>query len=109
MSRQKLRIKNGDTVVVIAGSDKGKVGRVLRVMPEDQKVVVEGIRRVKRHQKPVGDQPGSIVEKDAPIHVSNVALFDAASGQRVRVAYQTSDDGKKIRVNRKTGAALANG
>ena len=109
MSRQKLRIKNGDIVVVTTGSGKGKVGRVLRVLPEEQKVIVEGVRRVKRHQKPVGDQPGAIVEKDVPIHVSNVSLFDAATGKRFRVAYHTSEDGKKIRVNRKTGIALSNG
>ena len=63
MSKAKLRIKRDDVVVVIAGKEKGKVGKVLRVFPEDAKVVVEGVRRVKRHQKPVGENPGAIVEK----------------------------------------------
>ena len=108
MSRAKLRIKRDDTVIVITGKDKGKVGRVLRVMPEDDKVVVEGVRRVKRHQKPTGEQPGTIVEKEAPIHISNVALWNAAEGRRVRVGYKVGDDGKKVRVDRSTGAALDN-
>jgi large subunit ribosomal protein L24 len=107
MSRPKLRIKRDDTVVVITGKEKGKIGRVLRVMPAEDKVVVEGVRRVKRHQKPVGEQPGAIVEKEAPIHVSNVALWNAAEGRRVKVAYKI-EDGKKIRVDRSTGQALDN-
>lgn len=107
MSRPKLRIKRDDTVVVITGKEKGKVGRVLRVIPEDDKVIVEGVRRVKRHQKPVGEQPGAIVEKEAPIHLSNVALWNAAEKRRVKVAYKITD-GKKIRVDRSTGAALDN-
>ena len=87
MSRPKLRIKRDDMVIVIAGKQKGIVGRVLRVQPEDAKVVVEGVHRVKRHQKPVGEQPGTIVEKEAAVHVSNVALWNAAEGRRVKVSY----------------------
>jgi large subunit ribosomal protein L24 len=109
MSRAKLRIKRDDTVKVIAGKDKGKVGRVLRVDPEDGRVVVEGVARVKRHQKPVGEQPGAIVEKEASIHVSNVALWNAAENRTVKVAYRDLEDGKKVRVDRKTGATIDNG
>lgn len=103
MSRAKCRIKRDDTVIVITGKEKGKVGRVLRVLPEDEKVVVEGVRRVKRHQKPVGEQPGTIVEKEAPIHVSNIALWNAKENRRVKVGYKVGDDGKKVRVDRSTG------
>ena len=108
MSRPKLRIKRDDTVIVITGKEKGKIGRVLRVLPEDEKVIVEGVRRVKRHQKPVGEQPGAIVEKEAPIHVSNVALWNATENRRVKVGYETRD-GKKIRVDRSNGSTLDNG
>src|SRR5262245_51447928 len=103
----KFRIKRDDTVVVIAGKQKGATGRVLRVMPDEQRVVVEGVHRVKRHQKPVGDQPGSIVEKEAPIHVSNVALWNAAEKRRVKVGFEVRD-GKKVRVDKKSGAPLDN-
>ena len=72
MSRVKCRIRRDDTVLVIAGKDKGTRGRVLRVLPEDSRVVVEGVNRIKRHQKPVGEQPGGIIEREAPIHISNV-------------------------------------
>lgn len=108
MSRPKMRIKRDDVVMVVAGADKGKTGRVLRVLPDDDKLVVEGVRRVKRHQKPVGDRPGAILEKEAPIHVSNVALWNAEVGRRVKVAY-AEQDGTKIRVDRKTRAAIDKG
>jgi large subunit ribosomal protein L24 len=104
----KARIKRDDTVVVIAGKDKGKVGRVLRVNPEDQNLVVEGVRRVKRHTKPVGDNPGTITEKENPIAVSNVALWNAAEKRRIKVGFKVLDDGKKIRVDKKTGLAIDN-
>jgi large subunit ribosomal protein L24 len=101
----KLRIKRDDTVKVITGKDRGAVGRVLRVLPTKGQVVIEGVRRVKRHQKPVGEQPGTIVYKEMPVDVSNVALWDNDNNQRIKVGYQTVD-GKKVRVNRATGAAL---
>lgn len=109
MSRPKLRIKRDDMVIVIAGKDKGKTGRVLRVLPDDGQVVVEGVRRVKRHQKPVGENPGSIVEKEAPLSVSNVALWNAAEKRRVKVGYRELENGKKVRIDRKTGTTLDNG
>jgi large subunit ribosomal protein L24 len=102
----KLRIKRDDTVKVIAGRDKGKVGRVLRVIPEDNRVVVEGVHKVKRAQRPAGDQPGAIIEKELSVHVSNVALWDSSAGATVKVAYKNNEDGKKVRVNRKTGAVI---
>jgi large subunit ribosomal protein L24 len=104
-SKNKCRIKSGDEVIVTAGKDKGKVGRVVRVMPADRQVVVEGVRRVRRHRRPVGDTPGGIIEKEMPIDISNVALWNATESRRVKVAYRDTD-GKKVRVDRKTGAAL---
>lgn len=102
----KCRIKSGDQVVVTTGKDKGTVGRVARVIPDQGKVVVEGVRRVRRHRRPVGDTPGGIVDKEMPIDVSNVALWNAAENRRVKVAYKVLDDGRKVRVDRKTGAVL---
>lgn len=108
MSKAKSRIRSGDTVVVTAGKNRGTRGRVLRVMPEGRKVVVEGVNRVKRHQKPVGEQPGGILEKEMPIHISNVALWvGGADGRRVKVGYAMKD-GKKVRVDRKTGNPIDN-
>jgi large subunit ribosomal protein L24 len=108
MSKAKCRIHSGDTVVVVAGRNKGTRGRVLRVFPEDHKVIVEGVNRVKRHQKPSGDQPGSIVEKELPIDVSNVALWlGGVDGRAVKVAFAVRD-GKKVRVDRKTGDVIDN-
>lgn len=109
MSKAKLRIQQNDTVLVISGKDRGKVGRVLRVLPAESRVVVEGVAEVKRHQKPVGDQPGSIVTKSASVHISNVALWNSAEGRRVRVGYEVADNGKKIRVDRKSRTAIENG
>lgn len=105
-SKNKFRLKSGDTVVVTTGRDKGKVGRILKVLPSDGKVVVEGVRQVTRHQKPVGDRSGGIITKEAPVDISNVALWNADESRRVKVAYQISEDGKKVRVDRKTGALL---
>lgn len=99
------KIRSGDQVVVITGSEKGKVGRVLRVLPDDGKIVVEGVKRVKRHQRPVGDQPGGIMEKELPFDISNVALWNADENRKVKVAFRMVD-GRKIRVDRKTGAHI---
>jgi large subunit ribosomal protein L24 len=101
----KLRIKSGDVVVVIAGKDKGKIGKVLKVDPEARRVQVEGVRVVKRHQRPVGDQPGGVVHKEAFVDVSNVAFWSADESRRVKIGFQVVD-GKKVRVDRKTGAVL---
>jgi large subunit ribosomal protein L24 len=77
------------------------------VLPQDGRVVVEGVARVKRHVKPQQDRPGSIVEKEAAIHISNVALWDVASGKRVKVGWKVDEDGTKTRIDRKTGSAVA--
>lgn len=105
MSKNKLRLRKGDSVVVIAGKDRGKTGRILKVDPNARRVAVEGVHVVKRHRKGVGDAPGGIVPKEAMFDISNVAFYDAESGRRVKVGYQTID-GKKVRVDRKTGAVL---
>lgn len=107
-TRNKCRIQSGDEVVVVTGKDKGKVGRVVRVLPDTRQVVVEGVRRVRRHRRPVGDMPGGIIEKEMPIDISNVALWNAAESRRVKVGYRTLDDDRKVRIDRSTGAVLDN-
>ena len=102
MATAKLRIRSGDTVKVIAGKDKGKIGRVLKVLPEKRQLLVEGVRRVRRHQRPIGEQPGGIIEKEMPIDVSNVALWNTEDQRTVKVGFAVLD-GQKVRVDRKTG------
>jgi len=101
------KIRKGDQVVVIAGANKGVTGTVTRVLPEFSQVVVEGVNRVKRHQKPTPRMPqGGIIEKDRPIHVSNVALVDPSTGKATRVRFQVGADGKKDRVAVKSGTVI---
>ncbi len=101
------KIRKGDDVVVIAGKDKGKRGTVL-VRVDDERLVVEGINRVKKHTKPnpMKGQSGGIVEKEMSIHVSNVALFNPASQKADRVGFKTLDDGRKVRVFKSNGEVV---
>ena len=101
------RIRKGDEVVVIAGKDKGKKGKIIRVIVEDRRVVVEGINKIKRHQKPNPQRQiaGGIVEMESPMHVSNVALADPKSGKPTRVGYKI-DKGNKVRIARRSGEVI---
>ena len=98
------KIRKGDQVVVTTGKDKGKRGLVLRVLPTGR-VVVEGVNRVKRHTRPnpIKGQAGGIVDKEMPIHASNVALFNPATGKGDRVGIRTLDDGRKVRFFKSNG------
>ena len=100
------RIKKGDQVVVTAGKDKGKRGDVVRV--DGEKVVVSNVNIVKRHTKPnpQANQPGGVVEREAPIHVSNVMLFNPATGKGERIGTKVLEDGRKVRVFRSSGEAV---
>jgi large subunit ribosomal protein L24 len=101
------KIRKGDDVVVIAGKDKGKRGAVLRVLDTDQ-VVVEGVNKVKKHQKPnpLKNAPGGIVEKEMPLHLSNVALFNAATKKADRVGIKVLEDGRHVRFFKSNGEVL---
>ena len=92
------KIRRDDEVIVLAGKDKGKTGKVTKVLVEDSKIFVEGINLIKKHQKPVPQlqQAGGIVEKEAPLHVSNVAIVNPATGKADRVGFRV-EDGKKVR------------
>ena len=104
----KLKIRKGDRVKVIAGRSKGKIGDVLRVLAADQRVVVSGVNVIKRHTKPnpQANQPGGVIEREAPIHVSNVMLFNPASGKGERVATKVLENGTRLRVFRSSGEAI---
>ncbi|MGX7198280.1 50S ribosomal protein L24 [Enterococcus nangangensis] len=99
-------VKKGDKVKVITGKDKNKEGVVLEAFPKKDRVIVEGVNIVKKHQKPNNAAPqGGILEKEAPIHVSNVQVIDPSNGQATRVGYKVVE-GKKVRVSKKTGEVL---
>jgi large subunit ribosomal protein L24 len=101
------RIRKGDQVVVIAGKDRGARGRVLKVLRDRDRVIVEGVNSVKRHTKPTQKMPnGGILDKDMPIHVSNVMLLDTKSDKPTRIKFDQDKDGKKIRKAHKTGTVL---
>ncbi|MBA0124730.1 50S ribosomal protein L24 [Haloechinothrix sp. YIM 98757] len=101
-----MKVRKGDTVQVIAGKDKGAKGKVIHSYPEDNKVLVEGVNRIKKHtrisQTQRGGQSGGIVTQEAPIHVSNVQVVDA-DGKPTKVGYRFDEEGKKVRVSRRTG------
>ena len=100
------KIKKGDYVVVLTGKDKGKKGEVIRAMPSADRVVVQGVNIVKRHTRPTQMSAGGIVEKEASIHVSNVAHVDPKDGKPTRVGFKTLEDGRKVRVAKLSGEVL---
>ena len=102
----KIKIKKGDEVIVLAGKDKGKKGKIVKILPKMNKAIVSDINKVKKHQKPGNNEPGGIVEKEMPIHISNLNYFDSKLNQGVRIGFKLNKDGKKIRVNKKTGAEI---
>lgn len=103
---QGLNVKKGDTVKVIAGKEKGKSGKVVKMLREDGQVVVEKINFVKRHKRADMKSKGGIIEKEGPIHLSNVMVVCHKCGKGVRIGYRTLEDGKKVRVCRKCSEIL---
>lgn len=99
------KIRKGDKVVVLTGKDKGRNGEVLRVMPKDDKAVVRGVNIIRRHQKQSQTQEGGIISKEAPIHLSNIALVDPKDGKPTRIGFEVRD-GKKVRVAKRSGAVI---
>jgi large subunit ribosomal protein L24 len=100
-----LRIRKNDTVMIISGESKGKTGKVLKVFPDKERIIVEGVNFIKRHTRPSQkNTQGGIIEKEASVHMSNVKLVHA--GQATKVGYKTLKDGKKVRVARKTGEVI---
>ena len=103
---RKLKIKKGDRVVVISGRDKGRTGEVLRVLPAEARVVVQGVNVVRRHTRPRMGDPGGVVEKELAIHISNVSHIDPQSSRPTRIGYKFLDDGRKVRFARRSGEVI---
>ena len=104
MSAQK--IKKGDHVIVLAGRDKGKHGEVIEVRPKESRAVVRGVNVVRRHQRQTAQQEGGIISKEAAIHISNLALEDPKDGRPTRVGFKLLDDGRKVRVAKRSGEVI---
>ena len=103
----KLHIKKNDTVVVLAGEDKGKTGKVLKVLVEKNRALVEGVNMVSKSTKPSAKNPqGGTVKQEAPIHISNLSLIDPKSGKATRVGIKVTEDGKKVRIAKKSGEEI---
>jgi large subunit ribosomal protein L24 len=101
-----FKIKKGDRVAMITGRDKGKTGEVLRVLRKNNRVLVQGVNMVKRHQGPTQMNAGGIIEKEAAVHISNVALIDPKSDRPTRVGYRFEEGGRKVRIARRSGEAI---
>lgn len=102
----KLKIKKGDKVVVLAGRDKGKHGEVLKVMPAENRAIVNGVNVGRKHQKQTQNQSGGIVSKELPIHVSNLAIEDPKDGEPTRIGYKQLADGRKVRFAKRSGEVI---
>jgi len=102
----KLKLKKGDEVIVTAGKDKGKTGKINLIKPQINKAIVTGINKVKKHQKPDNNQAGGIVEKEMPIQISNLAFYDPSSKKGVKLGYKFNDKKEKIRVIRSSGKEI---
>ena len=100
------KIKKGDQVVVLAGRDKGKKGEVYQIMPKDGRALVRGVNVVRKHQRQTAQQEGGIIAKEAPIHVSNLALEDPKDGKPTRVGFKRLDDGRKVRFAKRSGEVI---
>ena len=103
----KLKIKKNDTVVVLTGEDKGKTGKVLKVLVDKQRAIVEGVNMVNKSTKPSAKNPqGGFVKQEASIHISNISLIDPKSGKPTRVAMKVNEEGKKVRIAKKSGEEI---
>ena len=102
---KKFKLKKGDEVMVLTGKDKGKTGKIIKMLPKKDKAIVSDLNKVKKNQKPDNNQPGGIIEKEMPIHISNLSFFDSSSNKGVRVGYNFDKD-KKIRVIKNSGKAI---
>ncbi len=101
-----LNVKKGDRVIVLTGRDKGKKGEVLVAFPSEERVIVQGVNKVKRHTRPTPSNAGGIVEKEAPIHVSNVAHIDPKDDKPTRIGVKILEDGRKVRVAKRSGEVI---
>ncbi len=101
----KFKLKKGDEVIVLAGKDKGKTGKIVKMVPKQMKAIVSEINKVKKNQKPDNNQPGGIIDKEMPIHISNLSFYDPSLKKGIRIGYKLENN-KKIRINKSTGKAV---
>ena len=101
----KIKLKKGDDVIVLAGKDKGKTGKIVKIFPKLMKAIVSEINRVKKNQKPDNNQPGGIIEKEMPIHISNLSFYDPEIKKGIRIGYKF-DKNKKTRINKSSGKEI---
>ncbi len=106
MISKKIKLKKGDEVIVLAGKDKGKTGKITKIIPSTNKAIVSGINKVKKHQKPDNNQAGGIIEKEMPIHISNLAYYDAKLKKGIRLGILIDNKNKKLRINKSTGKPI---
>jgi len=101
----KFKLKKGDEVIVLAGKDKGKTGKIVKMLPKEMKAIVSEINKVKKNQKPDNNQPGGIVEKDMPIHISNISFYDPQLKKGIKIGYKFNNN-KKVRINKLSGKEI---
>ena len=101
----KIKLKKGDEVIVLTGKDKGKTGKIVKMIPKRMKAIVSEINKAKKNQKPDDNQPGGIIDKEMPLHISNIAFYDPELKKPVKVGYKILKD-KKIRINKKSGKEI---
>ena len=101
----KFKLRKGDEVIVLTGKDKGKTGKIVKILPKKMKAIVSEINKVKKNQKPDNNQPGGIVDKEMPIHISNLSFYDAQTKKGIRIGYKLNDN-KKFRINKTSGKEI---
>ena len=101
----KSKLKKGDEVIVLTGKDKGKTGKIVKVIPKQMKAIVSEINKVKKNQKPDNNQPGGIIDKEMPVHISNLSFYDPVLKKGIRIGYKL-DKNKKVRINRSSGKEI---
>ena len=102
---KKFKLKKGDEVIVLAGKDKGKTGKIIKMVPKQMKAVVSEINKVKKNQKPDNNQPGGIIDKEMPIHISNLSYYDPELKKAIRIGYKLNKN-KKVRINKSSGKEI---
>ena len=101
----KIKLKKGDEVIVLTGKDKGKTGKIVKIIPKTMKAIVSEINRVKKNQKPDNNQPGGIVDKEMPLHLSNLAFYDPELKKGIKIGYKLNNN-KKTRINKSSGKEI---
>ena len=101
----KIKLKKGDDVIILAGKDRGKTGKIVKVLPKKMKAIVSELNKVKKNKKPDNDQPGGIIEKEMPLHISNISLYDPELKKGVKIGYKFEKN-KKVRINKTSGKEI---